>query len=254
MQTAANKRCLAGRSNALPPSLRAQLLLPFTLIWHSRQLKAMLPAWVMIVGSLMTFQSLWAVSWYQAAFQADKARGSAWATLVGVGVIIGNFGGGQLSRLVSSRRKLIRIISAAYSLVWILEWLLLFSHWSLPAAGIGGLLVGFCGGTIYTQMTAGAHDVAPFRTIGMIFGVINCLIFLVVVILQSLSGVLIDAFSKTQPAAPNAYAYAFALILLLVILSLIALRRLEEFPAHQTVIKSPVSESLNHTNQSGDPI
>ena len=233
LNRAANRRCQRALPAVLPRSLKDQLLLPFRLIWQSRQLKAMLPAWVMMVGSLMTFQSLWAVEWYQAAFQAGGGSGDFWATLVGVGVILGNFLGGQMSRLVHSRRKLITAVSMAFTLVWIAEWILLYNHWSLPAVGCGGLLLGFCGGTIYTQMTAGVNDVAPPGTSGIIFGVINCLIFLVVVALQFLSGFLIDFFSGDHPTTPQSFSYAFAVIVILVALSQVSLTRLAEFLPRQ---------------------
>ena len=206
-----------------------QLCSAFRHVFQSRQLKTMLLLWMVICGTIMSFQGLWAVQWFKVAFHVPFNNASFWATLIGIGVATGNFLGGQISRLIPSRRKIIIFFSLSFAVLWLLEWSLLRYHWSLPLVGIVGLLLGICAGVEYTQLTAGLNELAPRGNGGGIFGVINCLVFISVAFFQFVSGLLVDAFSGQPGVSPVGFSNTYAIIITIVLLSQLSLPFLKKF-------------------------
>ena len=204
-------------------SFVSQLITTFRYVFHSRQLKTMLLVWMIICGTLICFQGLWAVQWYKVAFNVTLTGASFWATLIGIGVAFGNFTGGQIGRLIKSRRVIIISFSLAFTALWILEWILLTYHWSLAGVGIVGLLLGICGGIEYTQLTTGVNDSASEGSGGVLFGVMNAFVFVSVAFFQFLLGFLVDAFSGRQGGSPEGFSRAFAIIITILVLSQISL-------------------------------
>jgi len=206
-----------------------QLFIAFRHVFKSGQLKTMLFLWMVICGTIMSFQGLWAVQWFKVVFHVPFNSASFWATLIGIGVATGNFIGGQISRLIPSRRKIIIFFSLSFAVLWILVWILLRYPWSLPLVGIAGLLLGVCAGVEYTQLTAGLNELAPPGNGGVIFGVINCLVFISVAFFQFISGLLIDTFSGQQGGSPMGFSNTYAMIIIIVLLSQLSLPFLKRF-------------------------
>jgi len=210
-----------------------QLFSAFRYVFQSRQLKTMLLLWMVICGTIMSFQGLWAVQWFKVAFQVPFSQASFWATLIGIGVATGNFLGGQISRLIPSRRKIIIFFSLSFAILWLSEWILLRYHLSLPLVGTVGLLLGICAGVEYTQLTAGLNEIAPLGNGGVIFGVINCLVFISVAFFQFISGFLVDAFSGVQGGSSLGFSKTYVVIITIVLLSQLSLPFLKKFKSEK---------------------
>lgn len=223
------KQCCIVKQMPKEGSFISQLITPFCNIFRSRQLKIILLIWMVTCGAMMSFQGLWAVQWYRVTFDITFASASLWATLIGIGVATGNFTGGQISRIIKSRRKVIVLFSLSFAALWILEWILLKYHWSMLLSGIVGLLLGICAGVEYTQLTTGINDYAPKGNGGVLFGIMNCFVFVSVAFFQLLSGFLVDVFSGRIGGSPGGFSNAFVIIIAIVLFSQLSLPFLKKF-------------------------
>jgi MFS family permease len=196
-----------------------ELAVPFQFVLRSRQLKTMLALWMAICGIQVTFQGLWSVSWYEAAYGLSAAQASAWATMAGIGVMAGNLGGGLMDRLLPERRHIITIAVLGHSSFWCLLWFAMTGTWPLPFSGMLCLLTGFCAGVLYTQFTAGVKAMAQDEKGGAVFGVMNFGVFLSVIVFQLGSGGLVNlASGGGQEVTAGAISSAFAVLLFVLFL------------------------------------
>lgn len=205
----------------------------FSILRHSTQLKAMLIVWAVSTAALMVLQGLWAVSWFRSAYEVDLSTASGWATLIGVGVMIGNFVGGHFGNGPYQRRKAIRVACTLYGLCWVLLWCAVTIRLPIYIAGLIGLALGAAAGASYVQCTCGVNDIALQGKGGALFGVLNLFNFVTVILYQSGTGFLLHWFPAAVPGTYTATGYLVVLgsAAGTVILSLVALLFLRPFSA-----------------------
>lgn len=203
----------------------------FRTAFGSGQLRRMLVIWCIYFASLMAFQGLWAVSWYEAAFGVSKAEASSWATLVGFGVMGGCLVGGYLWRPARSRKTAIVAGYAAYVASWVALWFSLFTASSLPLTGILGFVMGFMSGICSDHLTAGLNDLAAPGENGSLFGCVNITIYVVIILYQSGSGFLLSRLAgATGTVYDNrSFLLTFGIVVLTLLVSLLALPGLRSF-------------------------
>ena len=223
-----HRRFQAGSHIHQKQSLLEQLKFSIIYIFESRQLRAMLLIWMVTCGSLLCFQGLWAVQWYNISFDISFTDASKWVSLIGVGIVLGNFFGGRIN-IFKSRKKTVKIFSVAFALFWIAEWLLLKYTWSLSVAGIVALMMGICAGVEYTQLTTCVNDIAEKGYSGIIFGIMNSFVFLSVVFFQFISGYMVDIFSKYFLDMQESFLCTFAVIILIILINQFSLLFLDDF-------------------------
>jgi sugar phosphate permease len=212
-------------------SLGMRLKQAFRTLRCSAQLKALLVVWAISTAALMVFQGLWAVSWYSSAYSLDSSAASGWATLIGVGVMLGNFIAGQVGNGAVQRRRAIRVFCTACALCWIALWLAISIRLPIYITGLIGLLLGASAGASHVQCTCAVNDIAPQGKSGALFGMMNLFNFITVIIFQSGTGFLLDRFSAQVAGTYTAQGFLIVMGIVgaLVIFSLASLLILRPF-------------------------
>lgn len=231
---------ISQRSRDPVPAMRARLPAQpvwgrmreaFATIGASSQLRAMMMIWAVSFGALMALQGLWAVSWLRAAYGVAPGVASAWATLIGVGVMAGNFAGGYLGNGPGRRRQAIAVACTLYGALWVALVLEVGVGAPLFVAGLTGLALGVTAGVSYVQLTAGVNDLAPNGKGGALFGAINLFTFVGVILFQAGTGFVLHHFSTGTPGAytPEGYLVTMGSVAGTVVASLVALAWLPSF-------------------------
>lgn len=208
-----------------------QLSASLRIIFRTTQLKAMLILWAVSFAALMTFQGLWAPTWYQTVFQSTGDQAKWWATMIGVGVVFGSLIGSSFCKGPAGRKRVLVVSSICYALLYMALVTVMMFRISLVVAGIIGFAIGFVGGVQYLHFTAGVNDLAPAGKNGTIFGTMNLFLFASVVIFQSVSGMILENFQIADSIGFTAYGFniTFAVITIIIVMSLLALLFLKSF-------------------------
>jgi len=203
----------------------------FGRVFGSSQILRVLLIWCIYFASLMAFQGLWAVSWYRAAFGITQSQASAWATLIGVGVMTGCFLGGYVWKHADSRRTAIRTSYTLYVLAWVALWFSLYTAASMVVTGWLGFVTGFLGGVCSDHLTAGLNDIVEPGHGGSTFGAMNMLIFSTIILYQSGSGFMLSLFASNTGGThgSNSFLATFGLVVAVMLVSLVVLPGLKRF-------------------------
>jgi len=200
-------------------------------IFKTKQLIFMLVLWGISFGSLMSLQGLWAVSWYQTSYGISSNEASSWATLIGIGVMLGNFFGAHIARDSKSRKKVIAIACSVYSISWLVLLLGIYSHVSVIVVGILGCILGLAAGVSYVHLTAGVNDISPAGKNGALFGMMNFFVFVCVIVFQWGTGVILQNFPGMTEGiyTHEGYMVTFTVVTVLALVSLFALLFIRSF-------------------------
>lgn len=195
----------------IPRTFREILSSPF--------LRAVALLWSLQVGTLLTLQGLWAVSWYHTAFDCTLPEARRWATLIGFGVMAGTLLAGRLPVLPGRRARVLGLSYGAYALFWLILMGLVAFGGSLPLAGITGFLVGAALGVSTVHCASALNDnVLPDRR-GATLGTVNMMVFVTVILFHWGTGAIMNLFPGTGPGTytPRGFLVAFGITTLLVL-------------------------------------
>lgn len=193
----------------------------------SKQLKLMLILWGISFGSLMSLQGLWAVSWYGKLYGVTTKTASYWATLIGIGVMIGSFLAGQIGKDSKSRNKIIEDACYLNCFSWFLLLVSVNFKMGLVVTGLMGFLIGLTSGVSYVHFTSEVNNNAEDNKGGALFGAMNMFTFLVAIVYQLGTGMLLEYFSKDNVnITEHAFFFTFIIIFITIALSLIAAKNL----------------------------
>lgn len=205
------------------------------MIRRSPNLRAIVMIWPIAYGSLMTMQGLWAVEWCQSTYGATDSAARIWATLISIGVMVGNLAGARIGREMRHRRRAISISSLSYALSWSTLWIGMAQRWPMPITGSIVLHMGVCVGVCATHLAAGVSNTAQHGRGGALFGLVNMFPSLGVIFAQWGTGLLlsrkaIGTLSTTGTQYPaSAFLFTFAIVVGVVWISQLALLTMEEF-------------------------
>jgi len=193
----------------------------------SKQLKLMLILWGISFGSLMSLQGLWAVPWYGKLYGVTTKTASYWATLIGIGVMIGSLLAGQIGKDSKSRNKIIADVCYLNCFSWFLLLVSINFKMGLVVTGLMGFLIGLTSGVSYVHFTSEVNNNAGDDKGGALFGVMNMFTFLVAIVYQLGTGMLLEHFSKDNVnITEHAFFFTFTIIFITIALSLIAAKNL----------------------------
>ncbi|MBL3539008.1 MFS transporter [Aminivibrio sp.] len=201
-------------------------------IMKNRRIRAIQILWAISSASLLTFQGLWGVSWFAAAFNASPGSARFWSSLVSVGMMLGPVSTGGVVVSPAGLPGIIRKVSAANALSWFL--LLAAVGWG-GAVWVGGLAAFIVG------MTSGMRGVFSLAAItavsrpgerGAVFGAMNMTAVLSAVVFQWGTGIIIDHFPGGTPGTFTSAGYfaGFTVVACAMAASLLALRPLGREP------------------------
>lgn len=219
-------------SSILPGIGRAVLF-----IFRNRRVRSLMIVWAVSSASLLSFQGLWGVSWFAAAFNASPASARFWSSLISAGMMVGPL---MIGGVVLSPEKLpllVRRVSSVNALVWFLLLGTTVSGLPIWSGGAVALLLGAITGLRGVFALAGVTALAPAGEKGVVFGAMNMIAVLSAVVFQWGTGIVINRFPAGQPGVYTAEGYftAFLLVSCAMAASMLALPTLGKEPLKQGV-------------------
>ncbi len=204
----------------------AQLRLVFKMLLKSRILVACFIVWVGYNAVLATYQGLWAVKWTAFAFNANKVISSYSVSVSALGIMIGC--------VICEKIRMKKLDRTSELSVHILLQIIIFCvlvaikflsdsfvYTSIVIDGIYGLSIGL----ICVQISAIVRENSDASHNAIIMGFLNGTANVGSLVLQSLSGVLVDFFVlRTEQG--NAFGLSFIIIGTIYLASLYAGRHI----------------------------
>lgn len=191
--------------------------------------------WAVSSASSLTFQGLWGVAWFSAAFQISQGSARFWSSLISAGMMLGPLMVGGVILSPDKLPRLIGVLSSANALTWFI--LLGTTAYGLPVwtGGAAALLLGAVSGARGVFTLAGVTALAPTEERGVVFGAMNMIAVLSAVVFQWGTGIVIDHFPAGQPGIYTADGYftAFLVVSCAMAASLLAIRSLGKEPLKQ---------------------
>lgn len=220
-----------GRKDLSPSLILKELARAFSIIKNSRQLQKMSLFWATSTASIMAFQGLWAVSWYKTVYDVSQGRARFWATMIGVGVLVGSFLGAQIAPEAKDRKRIIVLSGSAFCSLWVILLLCTLFKVPLPVTGITGFFIGLTAGIVFDHMTAGVNDIAQPGFKGSLFGAMNLLNFTGVIIFQWGTGAVISRFPTAIAGVYSDLGYnmTFGVVIVIIVLAFCVIPGLRSF-------------------------
>lgn len=198
----------------------------FRAIKESRQLAAACVMWGAILGPLLALQGLWAVSWCDAVYPGDLAAARLWATMIGIGIMVGNILTAASKSIGTKKRKAVSYGVVVYAVSWALLCVLMQIKAPYVITMALASLVGASAGVSHTLLTAVVDELSPKGEGGSVFGLVNMIGFALTILSQSLTGFVINAMSGGSVYAPKAFTAAFAIIALIAAVPVLCIKAL----------------------------
>ena len=214
--------------SALFPEIWEALLF----VLRYRRIRGLLILWAVSSASMLTFQGLWGVSWFVAAYGAEPGAARFWASMISFGMMLGPLiTGGHIIRPETLPGS-IRNVCIGNTLSWGLLFGVVAMGFSLEVAGIATLLVGVTSGMRGVFAMAGVNALARTGNKGAIFGAMNMIVVLMAVVFQWGTGIIINFFPGGAPGTYTAAGYlaGFSAVFLAMATSLLSLRLLGKDP------------------------
>ncbi len=168
-------------------------------IFRDRRVRALMILWAVSSASLLTFQGLWGVSWFVAAFNASPASARFWSSLISAGMMCGPLMVGGVVLSPEKLPRIIRFVSSINAVVWFLLLGVTVSGLPVWVGGAAALLLGAISGLRGVFALAGVTALAPAGEKGVVFGAMNMMAVLSAVVFQWGTGIVIDHFPAGQP-------------------------------------------------------
>ena len=184
--------------------------------------------WSLSMASILSLQALWAVSWFSAVYGRSVADCRGWASLMGVGVVVGTLLSGFWGRSKRNRDILLFVFSTFFSLSLALITGFLYFRFPIYVAAGAGFLLGASTGGGAVCYAAKINDVARPHLRGAVMGIVNAFIYMTVIIYQWGTGAILDFFpgSALGHYAKEGYSVAYVVVFCASTLSFWALRTL----------------------------
>lgn len=190
--------------------------------------------WVTSSASISTLQGLWAVSWVQTTTGGPVAVCRACATWISIGMVIGPFAGGFIVKRVTGNKTAFLIMCTFTQLSWISWMVVSFFTSGYALLGLSGFFMGFFSGAAFVFMGNTIRELAPPKWTGTVLGLLNLMIYGLLIIFQWGTGFVLDAF-PSDPASglysQTAYQIGFGLILVIQGYSFYLITRVKTFEA-----------------------
>ena len=188
-------------------------------IRKSRDLRRVIVVWTAFTAGILSLQGLWAVSWFCVAYGMENQSASLTATMIGVGVMVGNFVGGQFGRNPHTQHRLVALYILADAVLWGLVVLCFALRVPIWITTLAVTLLGVICGMGPVQCISSLNVLSPPGLSGSIMGMGNAVLIFGAVVYQWGSSVLIELFAPL--AGPENLNLAYVLSFLTVTLSMI---------------------------------
>jgi len=193
--------------------------------------------WAVSSASLLTFQGLWGVSWFVAAFNASPASARFWSSRISAGMMCVPLMVGGVVLAPEKLPRIIRFVSSINAVVWFLLLGVTVSGLPVWVGGAAALLLGAISGLRGVFALAGVTALAPAGEKGVVFGAMNMMAVLSAVVFQWGTGIVIDHFPAGQPGVYTAEGYFTAFLL-------VSCAMAASMPALPTLGKEPLKQEV----------
>jgi MFS family permease len=226
-------RAVAARRERRPlSSLLPEIRDALAYVIRNRRMRGLLILWAISSASMLTFQGLWGVSWFVAAYGAAPGAARFWASMISFGMMLGPLiSGGRIIR-PETLPGTIRNVCIGNTLAWAILFGVVAAGLPLQIAGIATLLVGVSSGMRGVFAMAGVNALSGKGNNGAIFGAMNMIVVLMAVVFQWGTGVIINFFPAAVPGTYTASGYlaGFGVVLIAMATSLFSLRLVGKRP------------------------
>lgn len=206
--------------SSLGRELNVRFGIALTVMKNSRQLKIVVISWAVYFGALMAYQGLWALSWFKAVYPDSTSLAKLGATMIGVGVMVGNLLGGKISSDSTNRHEVLKFFSLALFIVWVMLVTMFSLKTSIYLTILASILLGVVSGMTFVQLTAAVNEISPEGQGGAVFGLVNSCTFFGVMVFQWISGVIIKKANITN-SLEMSYLICFIIIAITLIIPVI---------------------------------
>ena len=171
----------------------------------------------LIYGSVITYQGLWAAPFFRETLGWDVETAALTLSFIGIGIIVGAPVSGYLSdRILKSRKQVLMLGTAMYTLVWVSIWWLSGILTEPEQYMVLHFLFGFFGG-FYVVSFAQIKELFPVAIVGTCTASLNIFPFAGAAIMQQLSAVFIGDHSVA------AYQAVWFFVLFCLLISMVSL-------------------------------
>ena len=176
------------------------------MIWRSFPLRVIGLTWAVSAAAISTLQGLWAVTWLQTTTGAEVPASRMCATWISIGMVVGPAVGGVLTRRFAGERKAFFAMCVLTEASWVCWMLLSLFGFGLGALSAAGFAIGFFSCLGFVFMGNATRELSPPGKNGAAIGMINMLLYMMVIVFQWGTGLVLDLFPS--PATPGAYTQA----------------------------------------------
>lgn len=167
-------------------------------------------------GSVVVYQGLWAGPFYHDVLGWDKATYGLVLTFIGIGMILGCPIAGYISdRVLKSRKKVLIIGTAVYTVIWAIIWMTAGQITSPETYIAINFAFGFFGGFLAVSF-AQIKELFPITIVGTSTAALNIFPFAGAAILQQISGLMLTARSL------EAYRSIWLFMLVCMVIAMVA--------------------------------
>lgn len=211
-----------------PRSVISRLREAFGMIVSSSYLRNLLVVWSVSASAQLSYQGLWAVSWYRTAYGVPASEARNWASLISIGMFLGTVLLGRFWGRTEHRFRAMCFWSLFNGLSWTALLLSVAFRLPLPLAGLCGFFVGVANGLCAVHYASATKERAGGANTGALLGTMNTVVIFLAVVFQWGTGAIISLFPGEQPGEFTSLGFlvCFSLVTLVILGSLLSLRAL----------------------------
>ena len=210
-------------------SVISRLREAFGMIVSSSYLRNLLVVWSVSASAQLSYQGLWAVSWYRTAYGVPASEARNWASLISIGMFLGTVMLGRFWGRTEQRFRAMCFWSLFNGLSWTALLLSVAFRLPLPLAGVCGFCVGAANGLCAVHYASATKEQAAGANTGALLGTMNTVVIVLAVVFQWGTGAIISLFPGEQPGELTSLGFlvCFSLVTLVILGSLLSLRALK---------------------------
>jgi MFS family permease len=185
-----------------------------------------------VIGAVVTIQGLWGVSWMSVSSGVPVETARFWTTSISVGMMTGAVPGSIVARTAKSVRRGMLSILAPLTLAWAAYMISAATHLPPHVMGAVGFVIGVASVSCMVFSLSAIRSLVPVSRAGLVIGTAQMLIYIMVVILQWGSGLVINMFPGEEAGTylNTGFLTAFSFVALLICLSLLMVWRMPDIP------------------------
>lgn len=214
-----------------PAALYDDLKLGVKLLLSYRPLFVIVTVWAVLSAAMHTLQGLWGVSWISVSCGITLAEARYHATFISIGLVLGSPIGVTLRFLSRNGKTSLFCIVSAICAAWFLFIAGSYVHLSSRTMGLLGFFIGAATGAGMVFCSSTIRSLADIKHTGLVMGTGNTLIYLLVIIFQWGSGLVINHFPSGTPGSylNEGYIISFALTTSIIVFTLTLITTVKTF-------------------------